>query len=142
MLINNTNFIRLPLFVKGKVRNVYDLGDQLLIVVTDRISAFDVVFDELIPNKGTVLNSISAFWFDFTKDVIGNHVITTDVSKYPKELSAFKDELQGRSMLVKKSTDASCGMYCKRLSRRVRPEGISKNRNRVRYKASFRIKAG
>ncbi|EGD47471.1 phosphoribosylaminoimidazole-succinocarboxamide synthase [Ruminiclostridium papyrosolvens DSM 2782] len=102
MLLNNTDFIKLPLFVKGKVRNVYDLGDQLLIVVTDRISAFDVVFDELIPNKGTVLNSISAFWFDFTKDVIGNHVITTDVDKYPKELSAFKDELQGRSMLVKK----------------------------------------
>lgn len=102
MLLNNTDFIKLPLFVKGKVRNVYDLGDQLLIVVTDRISAFDVVFDELIPNKGTVLNSISAFWFDFTRDVIGNHVITTDVNKYPKELSAFKDELQGRSMLVKK----------------------------------------
>ncbi len=102
MLLNNTDFIKLPLFVKGKVRNVYDLGDQLLIVVTDRISAFDVVFDELIPNKGTVLNSISAFWFDFTKDVIGNHVITTDVDKYPKELSAFKEELQGRSMLVKK----------------------------------------
>ncbi len=102
MLLNNTDFIKLPLFVKGKVRNVYDLGDQLLIVVTDRISAFDVVFDELIPNKGTVLNSISAFWFDFTKDIIGNHVITTDVDKYPKELSAFKEELQGRSMLVKK----------------------------------------
>ncbi len=102
MLLNNTDFIKLPLFVKGKVRNVYDLGDQLLIVVTDRISAFDVVFDELIPNKGTVLNSISAFWFDFTKDVIGNHVITTDVDKYPKELTAFKEELQGRSMLVKK----------------------------------------
>lgn len=102
MLINNTDFIRLPLFIKGKVRNVYDLGDKLLIVVTDRISAFDVVFSELIPNKGVVLNSISAFWFDYTKDVIGNHVITTDVNQYPKELSAFKEELQGRSMLVKK----------------------------------------
>jgi phosphoribosylaminoimidazole-succinocarboxamide synthase len=102
MLINNTDFIRLPLFIKGKVRNVYDLGDKLLIVVTDRISAFDVIFSELIPNKGAVLNSISAFWFDYTKDVIGNHVITTDVNKYPKELSAFKEELEGRSMLVKK----------------------------------------
>jgi phosphoribosylaminoimidazole-succinocarboxamide synthase len=102
MLINNTDFIRMPLFVKGKVRNVYDLGDKLLIVVTDRISAFDVVFSELIPNKGELLNSISAFWFDYTKDVIGNHVITTDVEKYPKELSVFKEELQGRSMLVKK----------------------------------------
>ncbi len=102
MLINNTDFIRLPLFIKGKVRNVYDLGDKLLIVVTDRISAFDVIFSELIPNKGVVLNSISAFWFDYTKDVIGNHVITTDVNQYPKELSAFKEELAGRSMLVKK----------------------------------------
>ncbi len=102
MLINNTDFIKLPLFIKGKVRNVYDLGDKLLIVVTDRISAFDVVFDELIPNKGKVLNSISAFWFDYTKDVIGNHVITTDVNEYPMGLSEFKEELQGRSMLVKK----------------------------------------
>jgi len=102
MLINNTDFIRLPLFIKGKVRNVYDLGDKLLIVVTDRISAFDVIFSELIPNKGAVLNSISAFWFDYTNDVIGNHVITTDVNKYPKELSVFKEELDGRSMLVKK----------------------------------------
>ena len=102
MLINNTDFIRLPLFIKGKVRNVYDLGDKLLIVVTDRISAFDVIFSELIPNKGVVLNSISAFWFDYTKDVIGNHVITTNVNQYPKELSAFKEELEGRSMLVKK----------------------------------------
>lgn len=102
MLINNTDFIRLPLFIKGKVRNVYDLGDKLLIVVTDRISAFDVVFNELIPNKGKVLNSISAFWFDYTKDIVGNHVITTDVNQYPKELSVFKEELEGRSMLVKK----------------------------------------
>jgi len=102
MLINNTDFIKLPLFIKGKVRNVYDLGDKLLIVVTDRISAFDVIFSELIPNKGAVLNSISAFWFDYTKDVIGNHVITTDVNKYPEELQAFKEELEGRSMLVKK----------------------------------------
>lgn len=102
MLINNTDFIKLPLFIKGKVRNVYDLGNELLIVVTDRISAFDVVFKELIPNKGKVLNSISAFWFDYTSDVIGNHVITTDVSKYPAGLSEFKEELEGRSMLVKK----------------------------------------
>ncbi|OPX45392.1 phosphoribosylaminoimidazole-succinocarboxamide synthase [Ruminiclostridium hungatei] len=102
MLINDTDFIKLPLFIKGKVRNVYDLGDELLIVVTDRISAFDVVFSELIPNKGKVLNSISAFWFDYTKDVIGNHVVTTDVSKYPEGLSQFKEELEGRSMLVKK----------------------------------------
>ena len=89
MLINNTDFIDLPLYIKGKVRNVYDLGDKLLIVVTDRISAFDVVFPTLIPNKGKVLNSISEFWFDYTGDVIGNHMITTDVSEYPSGLSRF-----------------------------------------------------
>lgn len=102
MLINNTDFIKLPLFIKGKVRNVYDLEDKLLIVVTDRISAFDVVFPNLIPNKGKVLNSISEFWFNYTSDIIGNHMITTDVAKYPGELPKFKEELEGRSMLVKK----------------------------------------
>lgn len=102
MLINDTNFIDKPLFVKGKVRNVYDLGDKLLIVVTDRISAFDVVFSNLIPNKGKVLNSISEFWFNYTSGIVGNHMITTDVSKYPDGLSKCKEELQGRSMLVRK----------------------------------------
>lgn len=102
MLINDTSFINLPLLIKGKVRNVYDLEDKLLIVVTDRISAFDVVFSDLIPNKGKVLNSISEFWFNYTNDIIGNHMITTDVSQYPAGLSKFKEELQGRSMLVKK----------------------------------------
>lgn len=102
MLINDTNFIDKPLFIRGKVRNVYDLGDKLLVVVTDRISAFDVVFSNLIPNKGKVLNSISEFWFGFTSNIIGNHLITTDVSKYPDGLSNFREELQGRSMLVHK----------------------------------------
>ncbi len=110
MLINDTNFIDKPLFVKGKVRNVYDLGDKLLIVVTDRISAFDVVFSNLIPNKGKVLNSISEFWFNYTSGIVGNHMITTDVSKYPDGLSKYKEELQGRSMLVRKikMTNAEC----------------------------------
>jgi phosphoribosylaminoimidazole-succinocarboxamide synthase len=98
----DTDYISLPLFVRGKVRNVYDLGDSLLMVVTDRISAFDVVFDELIPDKGKVLNSISAFWFDFTKDIIPNHVISTEPAEYPMGLSAYADQLKGRSMWVKK----------------------------------------
>jgi phosphoribosylaminoimidazole-succinocarboxamide synthase len=102
MLINDTDFIKKPLFIKGKVRNVYDLGDKLLIVVTDRISAFDVVFPDLIPNKGRVLNSISEYWFNYTSNIIGNHMITTDVSQYPDSLSEYKEELQGRSMLVHK----------------------------------------
>ncbi len=102
MLIKDTDFIDLPVFIKGKVRNVYDLGDSLLMVVTDRISAFDVVFDELIPDKGKVLSSISAFWFDFTKDIIPNHVISTDPKEYPMGLDKYEEELKGRSMLVKK----------------------------------------
>lgn len=111
MLLRNTDFIDLPVFVKGKVRDVYEVGeDMLLMVVTDRISAFDVVFDDLIPNKGKVLNGISEFWFDFCKDIIGNHVVTTDVSEYPLGLSKFKEELQGRSMLVRKAKmiEAEC----------------------------------
>jgi phosphoribosylaminoimidazole-succinocarboxamide synthase len=110
MLINDTSFIDMPLFIKGKVRNVYDLGEQLLVVVTDRISAFDVVFPNLIPNKGKVLNSISEFWFDYTSNIVGNHMITTDVGKYPKGLSKYVEELQGRSMLVHKvqMADAEC----------------------------------
>ena len=103
MLIKDTDFIDKPILAKGKVRNIYDLGDSLLLIVTDRISAFDVVFDELIPDKGKVLSSISAFWFDYTKDIIPNHVITTDVSKYPQGFDQYKEQLEGRSMLVKKA---------------------------------------
>lgn len=102
MMIKDTDFIDLPVFIKGKVRNVYDLGDSLLMIVTDRISAFDVVFDELIPDKGKVLSSISAFWFDYTKDIIPNHVISTDPKDYPMGLDKYEEELKGRSMLVKK----------------------------------------
>ncbi|NLM75107.1 MAG: phosphoribosylaminoimidazolesuccinocarboxamide synthase [Clostridiaceae bacterium] len=111
MLLRNTDFIDLPVYVKGKVRDVYQVGeDMLLMIVTDRISAFDVVFDELIPNKGKVLNGISEFWFDFCKDIIGNHIVTTDVSEYPMGLSKYKNELQGRSMLVKRvdMVEAEC----------------------------------
>ncbi len=99
----NTDYIDLPVFVKGKVRNVYDLGDSLLLVVTDRISAFDVVFEEGVPDKGQVLNQISAFWFDYTRNILPNHVISTDPSDYPQGLSQYKDELKGRSMWVKKA---------------------------------------
>ena len=103
MLIKDTSFIDKPVLAQGKVRSIYDTGDSLLMIVTDRISAFDVIFDELIPDKGRVLSSISEFWFDFTKDIIPNHVITTDVSKYPEGFAQYKEELEGRSMLVKKA---------------------------------------
>lgn len=101
-LLRDTSFIGRPIMIRGKVRDVYDLGDSLLIVVTDRISAFDVVFNELIPDKGVVLNSISAFWFDLTRNVVKNHVISTDPRQYPQGFDQFADQLAGRSMLVHK----------------------------------------
>ncbi|MBU0548264.1 MAG: phosphoribosylaminoimidazolesuccinocarboxamide synthase [Candidatus Omnitrophica bacterium] len=98
-----TEFKDLKLFRRGKVRDVYDLGNELLIVSTDRISCFDVVLPCGIPYKGKVLTSISSFWFDFIKDVIAHHLITTEVEKYPLELNKYKEQLAGRSMLVLKT---------------------------------------
>ncbi|MCX5669140.1 MAG: phosphoribosylaminoimidazolesuccinocarboxamide synthase [Candidatus Omnitrophica bacterium] len=98
-----TEFKDLPLFRRGKVRDVYDLGDKLLIVSTDRISCFDVVLPCGIPDKGKVLTSISVFWFNFIKDIIGHHLITTDLDKYPAVLKKYAADLAGRSMLVLKT---------------------------------------
>jgi phosphoribosylaminoimidazole-succinocarboxamide synthase len=98
-----TEFEDLSLFRRGKVRDVYELEDKLLIVSTDRISCFDVVLPCGIPDKGRVLTSISVFWFDFIKDIIGHHLITTDVNKYPAILKKYKAQLAGRSMLVLKT---------------------------------------
>lgn len=105
---NDFDYIDLPLILRGKVRNVYDLGDSLLMIASDRMSAFDVVFDETIPDKGKVLTSISAFWFEYTKDIIPNHVISTDPMDFPMGLSKFADELKGRSMWVKKVDMLPC----------------------------------
>lgn len=99
----NTEFKDLKLFRRGKVRDVYDLGDKLLIVSCDRISCFDVVLPCGIPNKGEVLTALSCFWFDFLSKIVPNHFITADVDKYPQELRKYKDQLLGRSMLVVKS---------------------------------------
>jgi phosphoribosylaminoimidazole-succinocarboxamide synthase len=92
----------LPVPHRGKVRDVYDLGDRLLIVASDRISAFDVVMPNGVPDKGKVLTRISLFWFDLLKDVVPNHLVTADVSAMPPELRRHAAVLEGRSMLVKK----------------------------------------
>ena len=92
---------------RGKVRDIYDLGEQLLIVTTDRISAFDVVLPEGIPGKGAVLTQLSAFWFQWLfefEDVLPHHLITTDVAEYPSGCSPYREILRGRSMLVHKAT--------------------------------------
>lgn len=102
-VILETNFENLKLLKRGKVRDIYDLGENLLIVATDRISAFDVVMNEGIPFKGIVLTKLSEFWFRFTNEIIDNHLITTDVYKFPEECQQYRDILRNRSMLVKKT---------------------------------------
>ncbi len=94
---------RLPLFRKGKVRNMYDLGEQLLMVASDRISAFDYVLPNGIPNKGKVLTELSAFWFKKTSNLIPNHFISNEWKDFPKELSPYRQILDHRTTLVKKA---------------------------------------
>lgn len=98
-----TDFKGLKLYKRGKVRDVYELEDALLIVSTDRISCFDVVLPTAIPYKGLVLNQISKFWFDFTASLIDNHLITADSNRYPASLKEYSSSIYGRSMLVKKT---------------------------------------
>jgi phosphoribosylaminoimidazole-succinocarboxamide synthase len=98
-----TDFPGLPPPRRGKVRDIYDLGDKLLIVATDRISAFDVVLPDGIPEKGKVLNQISKYWFEKTRNIIANHLISTEIDDYPRAFRKHRDILEGRSMLVKKT---------------------------------------
>jgi phosphoribosylaminoimidazole-succinocarboxamide synthase len=98
-----TSFPKLKLFAQGKVRDIYEVGEYLLLVSTDRISAFDVIMNQGIPYKGIVLSKISEFWFNLTKDIIPNHFITTKVGEFPPECEEYTDVLEGRSMLVKKA---------------------------------------
>ncbi len=102
-LLEKTNFIDLPEPVRGKVRDIFDLQDRLIIVTTDRISAYDFILANGIPGKGKVLNRISEFWFGKTGGIIDNHLISTDVDDFPHEFHRYADELEGRSMLVKKT---------------------------------------
>ena len=96
----------LKLFNRGKVRDIYDLGDKLLLVASDRISAFDVILPTRIPDKGKILTALSVYWFEVIKDIIPHHLITTDVNKFPPACQPYKAELDGRTMLVKKSMPA------------------------------------
>jgi len=101
--VTETNFADLKLIHRGKVRDLYEVEDKLLMVATDRISAYDVVMNEPIPNKGAVLTSLSLFWFDFLKDIVPNHLISADPADYPAVCAPYRDQLVGRSMLVKKA---------------------------------------
>jgi phosphoribosylaminoimidazole-succinocarboxamide synthase len=102
-VVSQTDFPGLNLLKRGKVRDMYDLGEHLLMVATDRISAFDVVMRDSIPDKGIILTQISLFWFGMMKSVVGNHVITGDVEEFPKSCRPYAATLKGRSLLVKKA---------------------------------------
>src|SRR3954469_21570624 len=102
-VILDTKLPGLELHAKGKVRDVYRVEDRLLIVATDRISAFDYILPTGIPEKGRVLTQLSIFWFDFLKDVTPTHFLTADVSRSPEPLPQFARQLEGRSMLVKRA---------------------------------------
>ena len=101
-IVVNTD-LPLPIISKGKVRDIYAANGNLLLVATDRISAFDIVLPDPIPSKGVCLTQLSKFWFDYTKDIIPNQVISTEVADFPKDIQQYKKELAHRSMLVKKT---------------------------------------
>jgi len=98
-----TDFEGLKLANRGKVRDIYELDDNLLIIATDRISAFDVIMSDPIPDKGKILTRMSTFWFNKMTDIIGNHLLSTDVAKYPEKCQPYKETIKKRSMLVKKA---------------------------------------
>ena len=103
MSVLNIQINEYPLMRSGKVREIYDLSDSLLFIATDRISAFDCILPTPIPDKGKVLTKLSLFWFDYLKDVVENHLITADINEFPKPLTAYAEELDGRAMIVRKA---------------------------------------
>ena len=109
-VIISTDFKAIGNLRRGKVRDIYDLGARLIIVATDRISAFDVVLPNGIPEKGRVLTQISEFWFEQTTDIIPNHLISTKIEDFPKNLLKYREELSGRSMLVICRSNVSCAV--------------------------------
>lgn len=108
--VQSTQIKEYPLFSRGKVRDVYDLGDRLLIVATDRLSAFDVVLPNGIPGRGVMLTAVSVFWFDFLKDIVPSHLVTADIDQFPADLRKYREDLEGRSMIVHKAerVDVEC----------------------------------
>jgi phosphoribosylaminoimidazole-succinocarboxamide synthase len=102
-VVRRTDYKEVPLLSRGKVRDMYDLGDQVLVVVTDRLSAFDHILPDGIPDKGRVLNLLSAFWFEKTRHIVKNHLVSVEAADLPSSLCPYKDELEGRFTLARKA---------------------------------------
>jgi phosphoribosylaminoimidazole-succinocarboxamide synthase len=109
-LVFQTDFPGLELLARGKVRDIYSAGDYLVIVATDRLSAFDYILPTPIPDKGQVLTQITIFWLDLLRDIVPNHFVTSNVDEYPEEFRKYRDQLTGRSMLVRRARmiDVEC----------------------------------
>lgn len=98
-----TNFPELPLFSRGKVRDIYDLGDSLLMIATDRVSAFDVIMGQPVPGKGKILTQLTLFWFNQVADLIQTHLVSANVNEFPENCQPYKKDLEGRTLWVKKA---------------------------------------
>ena len=132
-IVLETNLPGLKLVNRGKVRDIYDLGEYLLLVTSDRISAFDVIMNEGIPQKGLVLNQMSIFWFNLMQDIIPNHIVATEVDDYPAETRPYSEQLKGRSMLVKKAQPPAGRMHRARLHFRLRLERLPEDQGHLRH---------
>ncbi len=134
-----SNLGSIPLVGRGKVRDLYAVDDALLLVATDRISAFDHVLGTGIPGKGKILTQISLFWFELFDGIVPNHLITADVEQYPRALAPFKEQLEGRSMLVTRAEMFPVECVARRNPRgRVGLEGIPGRGNHLRHTAAGR----
>ena len=127
-VITSTQLTNLTPAHRGKVRDIYDLGDELLIISTDRLSAFDVVLPNGIPDKGRVLTGLSKFWFNHTASIADNHLITTEIEDYPDALQPDTELLKGRSMLVQKADRVDVECVVRGVPRRFRLVLVSENR--------------
>ncbi len=128
----------LTLHRRGKVRDVYEIGDALLIVATDRISAFDYVLGSGIPDKGKVLTQLSGFWFERMGDLVPHHLISMEVDEFPAAARAHADQLRGRTMLARRTEPIADRVRGARLSVGFGVEGVSAVRVRVRHRAARR----
>ena len=135
-VVTETDFKDITLLRRGKVRDVYEIEDKLLIVASDRMSAFDVVMDDPIPDKGAILTGISLFWFKKLESMVENHIISSSPEEYPEICRKYTAELERRSMLVKKAEPLPVEMYCQGIPFRIRLERIFEDRRRLRHNPS------